>query len=199
MPAILLKTGVYCVLNMIDGRRYVGSSVKSVSKRLEWHRRRLTEGKHPNRYLQAAWEKHGDRAFEFLVLERCEPERCLDREQHWIDECRAFGHGYNLRPRASNSLGWRASAEMRAARSKACKERYADPAEKQQLTRMTVKAVDKLRGKVRPLSERSNISEGTRKAMGSKTVKLKLIDGQRRRVEAYRFRTVMRRLRGNDS
>lgn len=111
----VLETGVYCVLHRESGKRYIGSSATSLGKRWRGHRGSLRSGRHPNRYLQAAWNKHGEVAFEFIILERVSPEECIGREQYWLDyykaACRKYG--YNLCPTAGNQLGFKCSEETK--------------------------------------------------------------------------------------
>jgi hypothetical protein len=79
------ETGVYCILNEVTGKCYVGSA--SVSFDLRWarHKRNLKGNYHFNKHLQRAWNKYGEKNFSFLVLEIVEPSRCLEREQWFIN------------------------------------------------------------------------------------------------------------------
>lgn len=113
-------TGIYSILNLDNNKRYVGSSARSLKYRLKKHRRLLKRGRHPNRYLQAAWNKYGERLFEFSILEYCEPDICVEREQYWMDFYRAYNrdYGYNLSPKAGSCLGIKHSEE--------CKKKVSD-------------------------------------------------------------------------
>jgi group I intron endonuclease len=101
------RSGVYCWLNRVNGKRYVGSASKSLLSRLRGYRKVLRKGKCHNRYFLRAWLKHGSRAFVFQVLERCPPEECLVREQFWLNHYRAAEpkFGYNICPTAGSTLG----------------------------------------------------------------------------------------------
>jgi group I intron endonuclease len=80
-----MKSGIYQINNVETGAFYVGQSV-DVQSRLERHAKKLRSGKHVNKHLQASWNKHGEDAFTFEVLELC-PERDLnDREQYWLGD-----------------------------------------------------------------------------------------------------------------
>ena len=123
MPKIgRIKTGVYAVYNSISCKFYVGSSARSLVDRWAEHRRTLRDGKHKNRYLQAAWNKHGEASFTFYVLQRCHPDKCVEAEQIWIDNLKAADRrfGYNLSPTAASTLGTKLSPETcaRISRSK---------------------------------------------------------------------------------
>lgn len=111
------KTGVYAIVHIESGKRYVGSAACSLVARKTRHWSELRSGKHANRYLQAAWVKYGEVAFLFAVLERCPPDRCIEREQFWIDEfCSSDERfGYNLCPTAGSVLGLKRTDDQKAA------------------------------------------------------------------------------------
>lgn len=99
--------GVYAIINVLDGKKYVGSASLSIEKRWNDHRRDLRQGKHHSRYLQRAWVKYGESAFQFQILAICDPDRCVKTEQLWIDCFRAADpeFGYNMSPTAGSTLG----------------------------------------------------------------------------------------------
>lgn len=109
-----LKTGVYCIRNKVNGKVYVGSAAHSLSERWKTHRLHLGRKTHPNRYLQAAWNKYGKDAFEFTILAKCSPEWCLCVEQIHLNRLRASNRefGYNLCPTAGSQLGFKWSPEQ---------------------------------------------------------------------------------------
>jgi len=106
------STGIYEIVNTINGKRYVGSSV-DLRRRKNVHWRSLHAGKHHNAILQAAWVKHGEAAFEFRVLRECERANLVIEEQAAIDRLEPE---YNLSPTAGNILGFRFTDDQRAAR-----------------------------------------------------------------------------------
>ncbi len=109
------KTGVYCILNKINGKRYVGSAARSITERRCKHVDALRDGNHPNRYLQNAWDKNGSANFVFLVLERCSSNKCIEREQYWINHYQSANRekGYNISPTAGSCLGVKQTEETR--------------------------------------------------------------------------------------
>lgn len=99
--------GVYLIRNAVSGRVYVGSS-SLISSRWKAHRDMLTHGTHHSPTLQRSWEKHGEAAFEFSVLEVVKDERrLLAREQYWMDELEAADpqKGFNVAPVAGTRRG----------------------------------------------------------------------------------------------
>lgn len=110
------NTGVYCILNTVNGKVYVGSTSRDLDERCKEHKRLLNSGKHFNRHLQFAWFKYGgEEVFMFIVLEVCRPDKCVEREQFHIDDTGACEdeYGYNLSPTAGSALGVKMSEETK--------------------------------------------------------------------------------------
>ena len=112
---ITKESGIYKILNIITGDFYVGSTV-NLRKRWNEHRRKLIKNLRENPYLQNAWNKYSELAFEFSVIELCEKEILLEREQYYMDLLKPT---YNICLRAGNCLGVRHSDEARANMSSA--------------------------------------------------------------------------------
>lgn len=98
-----MTIGIYCIENMIDGKRYIGKSV-NVKHRLQVHKWNLSQETRPvncNRYLYAAVQKYGIDNFHFGLVEDIgikDPIRLAERELYWQDFylCYLRQHGYNL-------------------------------------------------------------------------------------------------------
>lgn len=105
-----MDSGIYEIVNLANGKRYIGSAVR-LGMRCREHRSRLVTGKHRNRVLQNAWTKYGADCFQFNVLLRCPTEDLIGHEQRFID---TIAPEYNLCPTAGSSLGRVPSAETRA-------------------------------------------------------------------------------------
>jgi len=58
---------VYEIRNVISGSFYIGSST-NLYERWRTHRKKLRAKTHPNKHLQATWNKHGEDAFKFTAL-----------------------------------------------------------------------------------------------------------------------------------
>ena len=69
MPKAADFSAIYGIRHIASGRIYVGSAVRT-NARWRHHRSQLQRGTHHSRYLQAAWNKYGAEAFEFVVLEK---------------------------------------------------------------------------------------------------------------------------------
>lgn len=100
------KTGVYAIVNLLDGKQYVGSS-KDLRRRWRDHLNELRSNKHPNHHLQCAFHKYGADAFDFRILQEIANEdELVSVEQHWMNVTRCYEreHGYNIDPAADRSV-----------------------------------------------------------------------------------------------
>lgn len=64
------ECGIYIIKNTINNRVYIGKS-NDIRKRWLTHKRNLKSGKHHNEKLQKDYDKCGEGAFEYKVLELC--------------------------------------------------------------------------------------------------------------------------------
>lgn len=103
-------SGVYEIRNIKNGHCYIGSSV-SIKSRWNEHRRKLRENKHHNKHLQNAWNKYGENIFVFHIIETCERQETIEREQYYLD---TLNPEYNIAISASApTLGMKVSEETR--------------------------------------------------------------------------------------
>ena len=109
------ETGIYCILNKSTGKCYIGSSSRDIYERWDLHRSQLNRNKHHRKYLQKSWDKHGSKNFDFFVLEIVEPQKCIEREQFYIDNIKPE---YNINPNSSSRLGAKHSSEAKRKISK---------------------------------------------------------------------------------
>ena len=65
-------------------------------------------------YISRAILKHGLSNFCLVILEYCDPEQCLDREDFYISSLKP---GYNILSKAGSSLGYRHTAVTRESMS----------------------------------------------------------------------------------
>ena len=93
---------VYEIINIENGRSYVGSST-DIKRRWGAHVRSLRKGTHRNSHLQRAWDKYGEGAFSFCVLEVMDKEDDLtSREQYYLDMAFECCDPYNTAASAQN-------------------------------------------------------------------------------------------------
>lgn len=103
-------SGVYEIRNIVNGHRYIGSSV-NFPKRLAEHKRCLLRGNHHSVYLQRAWSMYGEESFVCKVLLYCDPSNLLLYEQVCMD---GLHPEYNIAQTAGSNLGCVWSEEARA-------------------------------------------------------------------------------------
>lgn len=91
------NSGIYRIFNILDGKFYDGSS-NNLKKREYQHFYDLKKNKHANAHLQNAYNKHGEEAFVFVVLEECPVDKLIEIEQHYLDTDKAWDRnvGYNV-------------------------------------------------------------------------------------------------------
>lgn len=101
------KIGIYKIVNKINQKSYVGSSVRLIYR----HKRHLSDlrtNQHHSLALQRAYNKYGESNFEFTIIEYCNNSNILEREQYYID---ALKPEYNICRIAGNCLGIKHSKE----------------------------------------------------------------------------------------
>ena len=60
---------LYEIINLVNGNRYYGQTTrKRLLDRWREHLYPLRKGKHPNRYLQFAWDKYGEKSFKCELI-----------------------------------------------------------------------------------------------------------------------------------
>jgi len=99
--------GIYQIKNKVNNKSYVGSSSRL---KLRWNRH-LTDLKsnvHHSLALQRAFHKYGYGNFEFIILENCEENKLLEREQYYLDNLKPE---YNICKVAGNCVGVKHSSE----------------------------------------------------------------------------------------
>lgn len=90
----LVVSGIYCIINIVNNKRYIGSS-KNIRLRIWDHRSTLRHKCHDNRYLQNAWNKYGEDNFDYYIIELCNEDILLEREQIYLDTMKPE---YNINP-----------------------------------------------------------------------------------------------------
>ena len=63
-----MKSGIYKITNVKNGKFYIGSA-KDIDRRWWEHKNDLKKNKHKNPKLQHAWDFYGENSFEFIILE----------------------------------------------------------------------------------------------------------------------------------
>lgn len=91
----IIKCGIYGIVNTIDKKVYIGKS-NNINNRWKAHKRDLSQGKHYNKPLQESWNKHGDDAFIWKVIELV-PENIYSlTELEYIQKYHKIDKAYNV-------------------------------------------------------------------------------------------------------
>jgi group I intron endonuclease len=127
-----LKSGIYKITNKLNGRIYIGSA-KEFKVRWKSHASSLRNQKHQNKFLQADFNKCGEEAFVFEVIEvtdgKTKEERLL-MEEGYIGQYYDKGNDcYNLCNRAISreNTKSRNPEETKRKISDATKKMWQDP------------------------------------------------------------------------
>lgn len=152
--------GIYKIVNTVTGKCYIGSAV-NISARWSLHKHQLARRVHHSTKLQRAWDKYSADVFSFEVLEAvANTEHLVVREQFWIDQLRSVASGYNVKPVAGSSLGFKFTEESRA-----------------KMSQIQI-------GRPRSLESRANQSASTRGKPKSTEHRAKLAEANRSRAAA---------------
>lgn len=84
-------SGIYKIINKINGNYYVGSATNFL-RRWKEHKRKLNKNIHHNLHLQSAWNKYGESNFLFEVVEKINEKivgkfnrKLMDLEQKYLN------------------------------------------------------------------------------------------------------------------
>lgn len=86
---------IYKISNNINGKSYVGKTLKSIKERWKQHINSKDKEECKNRPLYRAFNKYGVDNFTIQQLEECSEEVVNDREIYWIRTLGTFHKGYN--------------------------------------------------------------------------------------------------------
>lgn len=87
---------IYCITNIINGKRYIGKTTNTVEQRFKEHQRDSQKDNTQNRPLYNAFKKYGIENFIVEELEQVDNSMLSEREIYWINELETYGSkGYN--------------------------------------------------------------------------------------------------------
>lgn len=84
--------GIYKIENIVNHKIYIGSC-SNFNVRKGSHLCLLRQGKHHSIKLQRSFDKYGEINFIITLIEKCEKENLISREQYYIDTLKPF---YNI-------------------------------------------------------------------------------------------------------
>lgn len=124
-----MSSCIYTITRVVEGKSdkiYIGSAV-DYKKRFNQHKSDLRKGIHVNNYLQNSWNKYGEKAFKFEILEFVEDiDVLIEREQYYLDLYQTFAPygGFNILKDAGSVLGYKHSEESLKKIKKSSAEYY---------------------------------------------------------------------------
>lgn len=113
-----MNSGIYQIVNRVNNKRYIGSTCRLLGRKRR-HFSELRCNIHHSQALQRAFNKYGSDYFDFLILEYCEPDKLLEREQWYIDN---FIPEYNICKVAGNCAGVKQTQETKDKRADTLKK-----------------------------------------------------------------------------
>lgn len=210
-PKPQINSGVYAFINTRNSKAYIGST-RNIPARRTSHLWALRRNRHSNLHLQNAWNRDGESAFEFVVLECVPKEQLLSVEQWYLDACQSANNecGYNL---SKITNGVTHSEDGRRRISEARKGKAQRPAGYKMTDEQKAKIGAANRGKKRPsmsAAHRAAISaaargrkcprtpEWTAKISAAKRGSVASPETRARMSESQRLRWALRKQGGGD-
>jgi group I intron endonuclease len=107
--------GIYCIENLISGKKYIGASTNIMS-RFDDHYYDLIEQNHnDSREFEDEWVIYGKNNFSFYIIEECLIDELFEREVYWIKYYNTTDqtHGYNKSVGGNGPNGFSHTQETR--------------------------------------------------------------------------------------
>jgi len=106
------KSGIYMWTNLINGKCYIGSAVNLSNRLSNYYSTTYMEDalNRSNSHIYRALLKNGYENFSLTILEYCEPEQCLEREDFYLS---SENNEYNILPKAGSRLDSKHSDETK--------------------------------------------------------------------------------------
>lgn len=149
--------GIYKIENIVNNKIYIGSC-SNFNVRKGSHLCLLRQGEHHSIKLQRSFDKYGEINFIITLIEKCEKENLISREQYYIDTLKPF---YNICLVAGSTKG-RIFTDLhkeRLSKSLTGKIRTEEQKERQRQIKMGKAHTEKTKEKV---SKIANIIKGNR-------------------------------------
>ena len=104
-----MENVIYKISNNINSRFYIGSA-KNFNYRKATHKSNLLKNKHHNKPMQAHVNKYGFETLIFEIIENCNIENLIEREQFYIDTLNPY---FNTRRIAESNIGIKWTEEQK--------------------------------------------------------------------------------------
>lgn len=87
--------GIYVIKNLVSNKMYIGKSINTITRQYE-HFYDLRQNKHSNEHLQKSFNKYGEEAFIFGVVDYYPEDELYKMEKYWIEFYNVCEIGYNI-------------------------------------------------------------------------------------------------------
>lgn len=166
------KCGIYKIA--IKENLYIGSS-SNLYRRFWEHSWKLKNNRHNNQHLQNCFNKYGKEFFKVEILEYCENNILLEREQFYIN---LLCPNLNKSPVAGTTLGLKMTPEQ-------CLKRKLNNLGRKHSEETIEKRISKIKGRKYSEEHRKKISESHKGKTLSKEHKEKIINSNKKTVACY--------------
>lgn len=130
MASELNSSGIYRIQSKVKPEKiYIGSAVNFLN-RWRLHKHKLSKNIHDSKKLQNHVNKYGIDDLSFEIVEQCNKEDLIRREQYYIDTLYPI---FNSRQKAENNLGFKHSKKSIQKMKESWKKREFTPELKQKL------------------------------------------------------------------
>lgn len=117
---------IYKIENTITHQVYIGQTTQEPDIRFREHKCQLNNNRKGNKYFQNAWNKYGEDAFEFSVIEECSEDELDNKEMAYIEMYDSFKNGYNATIGGGGTRGYVFTDDVKARISEKVNECYKD-------------------------------------------------------------------------
>lgn len=158
---------IYKISNTVNDKIYIGGTTKFTDRKRR-HLSELKKGSHCNKNLQKFFNSFGISYLRFEILEQCQKENLLVREQFYLDKYFPLGICFNVCPVAGNTT--------RVNHSDATKDKIRQRAIGRVQSLETIqKRVLKNTGKKRPESAKETVREKLSKLTDEQVIEIKTL------------------------
>lgn len=157
-------SGIYCITCTGNGKKYIGKTEQTFSKRYWHHKWKLNNGCHDNEYLQNSWNKYGKDSFVFEVVYVLKPNDDInDLEKYYIELYNTFESGFNMTKGGEGLCGYEIPDDIR---------KYIGEINRQRMTgtKLSESTKQKMRESSRHLSPSQSTIDKVRQYMKNRTV-----------------------------
>jgi len=127
------KAGIYRWVNLISGKTYIGSSV-NLGRRLSFYfNYNYIQSSKSNMLIHRALLKYGYSQFKLEILEYCNKDDLLTREQYYLDY---FKPEYNIYETAGSPLGYKHTEETMVKLREIAKKRNESEEERTRVSKL---------------------------------------------------------------